>query len=101
MISKYLIIVACAVGIAIGSGGTLFISKAVKPVVKLSCPKAPDCNCPEQKPCNGIDFDKIKSRALTIQNHQHLTVSGDSLMVEKLISEFRKELQALRLARCK
>jgi hypothetical protein len=96
MLSKYLIIIACAVGIAIGSGGTLFISKAVKPVVKLSCPE-----CPEQKPCNGIDFDKIKSRALTIQNHQHLTVSGDSLMVEKLIGEFRKELQALRLARCK
>lgn len=101
MINKYLLIIAAVVGIAVGSGSTLLITKAVKPVIKLTCPKSPDCNCPEQKPCNGIDFDKIKSRALTIQNHQHLTVDGDSTFSVTIRTIIQEEIAKTKLSRCK
>lgn len=98
MITKYLIPLIAILAFA---GGAFFDAKVLTK-------KCPDCNpkisCPPQEkcpPCNGIDFDKIKSRQLTIQNQQYITVSGDSLFVEKMVSEFRKELQALKLARCK
>lgn len=79
------------------SAGMITNQKLAKPPVV----EIPDCICPEQKPCNGIDFDKIKSRQLTIQNQQYLTVSGDSLFTKTLVDQLRKELQAVRLARCK
>lgn len=86
--------------VAFIAGGTtiLGVTKAVKPVIKLECPRTV---CPEQKPCNGIDFDKIKSKAVTIQNTQYLTVNGDTVLVEAYINALRKELSTLRLARCK
>jgi len=101
MLTKYLIIIAAVAGIGIGSGGTLLITKAVKPEVKVECPACPDCNCPEQKPCNGIDFDKIKSKHITIQNEQHLTITGDSLLVKKVQEALRKELQDFKMKKCK
>jgi hypothetical protein len=70
--------------------------------------QCPDCNCPEQKPCNGIDFDKIKSRNITIENRQYLTVSGDSTLLkriteenQKVIADLKAEMQRLKLSKCK
>jgi hypothetical protein len=101
MLTKYLIIIVAVAGLGIGSAGTLWIAKAVKPTVKVSCPKAPDCDCPELKPWNGIDFDKIKSKYITIQNEQHLTIKGDSLLVKEISEAVKAELMKLKLARCK
>ena len=87
--------------IAVGSAGTLYITKAVKPEIVVRCPDAPACNCPEQKPCNGIDFDKIKSRHLTIQNEQFLTIDGDSLVMDNIREALRLELQDFKAKRCR
>jgi hypothetical protein len=101
MITKYLLPIVAVISMALGSAGTVFLTKAVRPRVEVSCPPAPDCNCPEQKPCNGIDFDKIKSRAITIQNTQYLTVNGDTVLVQVYIKALQAELAKLRLARCR
>jgi hypothetical protein len=93
-------LIAGLIGIAIGGAVTLGITKAVKPVIKLECPQLA-CNCPEQKPCNGIDFDKIKSKSITIENTQYLTVNGDSVLVGVYIKAMQAELAKLKLARCK
>jgi len=104
MLSKYLLPLVALVGIGAGSVGTVAINKSLKPVIKVE-EKIVHLKCPEVKPCNGIDFDKIKSRNVTIQNEQHLTVSGDSLFVAKLMEEVRsvikQEISATKLARCK
>lgn len=84
----------------LGGGAALSLTKAIKPEVKVTCPQQ-ICKCPEQKPCNGIDFDKIKSRAITIQNTQYLTVSGDTTLLDAYAALLRKELAAVKLARCK
>jgi hypothetical protein len=101
MFSKYTLVIGLVLGVVIGGGGTLGIAKLIKPVVKVQCPPAPDCNCPEQKPCQGIDFDKIKSKYITIQNEQHLTVSGDSLFAKKIVDDLKAEMKALKLSKCK
>lgn len=89
MITKYIQI--GIVLIAFG-GGVLFDAKVLRPKINLTCPPAPACKCPEQKPCNGIDFDKIKSKNITIQNEQHLTVSGDSVMIESIRKMINEEV---------
>lgn len=88
--------ISLLVGISTGVVGTLKVTKAIKPIVKVECP-----SCPEQKPCNGIDYDKIKSKNLTIQNTQYLTVDGDSTALAAYIDALRVELKSLKLARCK
>jgi hypothetical protein len=100
MLNIKVIAVASLIGMVIGGAATLGITKAVKPEIKLECPQQV-CECPEQKPCNGIDFDKIKSKAITIQNTQYLTVNGDTVLVQVYIKALQAELAKLRLARCK
>lgn len=58
--TQYILIIAVAAGIAVGSGGTLLISKAVKPEVKLNCPACPACNCPPATEVKLQDFDLSK-----------------------------------------
>lgn len=105
MLNKYLFPIVAIVGMAVGSAGTVWLTKAVKPIVHLKCPNIPDCNCPKPDPCNGIDFDKIKSRNLTIENKQYITANGDSLVLKKQLDEtrliFQQELAKLKLSRCK
>lgn len=96
--TKYLTLIAVAVGIAIGAAGSLTIAKAVKPEIKVVTEKVIAPQCP---PCNGIDFDKIKSKALTIQNKQYLTVNGDSTLESKIRSIIREEMAAANLVKCK
>jgi hypothetical protein len=92
--------IAALLSMVLGSAGTFLMIKKYEKPIELTCNPAP-CNCPEQKPCNGIDFDKIKSKAITIQNTQYLTVNGDTVLVEVYIKALQKELSKLRLARCK
>jgi hypothetical protein len=102
ILTKYLIPAVAVAGIAVGSFGTLKITKAVKPEIKLECPACPSLKCPEPPASNGIDFDKIKNvRGLTIQNHQHFVVDGDSISKEALMDAYRKVALELKLSRCK
>lgn len=87
-------------GIVLGSGGTLYLNKMMKPEIKLECKPAP-CNCPEQKPCQGIDFDKIKSKYITIENQQYLTIKGDTLLVKNIREALREELNDFKVRKCK
>ena len=92
---------ALVVGVTIGSVATMKIQKLTKPEINLACPPAPACICPDPKPCNGIDFDKIKSRAITIQNTQYLTISGDSTMFQRFDELLTKRLEELKVVRTK
>lgn len=59
---KYFIIIAAALGLAAGSGGTLLITKAVKP--KIEIPACPPCNCPPAAvvELGNFDMDKLNNR---------------------------------------
>jgi len=65
----------------------IFLQQRVldKPV-HITCPKAPDCHCPEAQ---GIDFEKIKGFKGNINVHQHYTmeVNGDSTLITKVIEQ--------------
>lgn len=98
MLTKYLMPLIAVIAFA---GGSYFGAKVLTK-------KCPDCSpvfkcpeLPEQKPCNGIDFDKIKSRNITIENRQYLTIDGDSVLVDNIIKGVRAEMEKLRLSRCK
>jgi hypothetical protein len=100
MLKNYFNIILITAGVAVGTAGTIFITKAVQPKIVTEKVQAPQC-----PPCNGIDYDKIKSKNLTIQNTQYLTVSGDSALKENLEASYRKilqeELSKLRVSKCK
>ena len=91
---------------AVGSYGTMQITKATKPEIKLECPQpvCPEFKCPEG---NYIDFEKVKNfkGTLKIDQHYHITASGDSLFSKKMVDDItihlREEIARLRLARCK
>jgi hypothetical protein len=87
---------------AVGSYGTMQITKATKPEIRLECPQpvCPEFKCPEG---NYIDFEKVKNfrGTLKIDQHYHITANGDSLLVKKIIEEMNVELAKIRLARCK
>ena len=101
MISKYLYIIIAVVGIAVGSGGTLFVAKMIKPVVKLEC-NCPSLKCPPIPPSNGIDFDKIKNvKGLTIQNHQYFVINDDTVTLEAIKKAMREVSLEQKLSRCK
>jgi len=91
-----------AIGAALGIGSVVGIQKATKQDIKLECP-APIVNlkCPDA--VNTIDFDKIKGFKgnITLDQHYHVEMNGDSLIVKQIIEEMNKELQKIRLARCK
>jgi len=90
------------IGIALGVGGVIGIQRATKQDIKLECP-APivSLKCPDA--VNTIDFDKIKGFKgnINLDQHYHVEMNGDSLIVKKIIEEMSLELQKLRLARCK
>ena len=63
-------IIAVAVGIAIGSGGTLLISKAIKP--KIVIPKCPQCPPATQVKMATFDLTKLNNRKGTFNYNPHL-----------------------------
>jgi hypothetical protein len=85
-------------------GATVGITRLVQPTikvenkeVKLSCPPPEKC-----EPCQGIDFDKIKNvRGLTIQNHQVLTIDGDTVLLKSIEDAVRKVMLEQKISRCK
>jgi len=89
------------IAFVLGIGAMIGIQRATRQDIKLECP-APivSLKCPDA--VNTIDFDKIKGKPNIVLN-QHYTVemNGDSLIVKQIINEMSKELQKLRLARCK
>jgi len=90
------------IGIALGVGGVIGIQRATKQDIKLECP-APivSLKCPDA--VNTIDFDKIKGFKgnINLDQHYHVEMQGDSLIIEKMIAAMSLELQKIRLARCK
>lgn len=90
------------VAFALGMGSIIGIQRATRQDIKLECP-APIVNlkCPEA--VNTIDFDKIKGFKgnITLDQHYHVEMNGDSLIVKKFIDELEAKLNQLRLARCK
>ena len=86
----------------LGIGAMIGIQRATRQDIKLECP-APIVNlkCPDA--ANTIDFDKIKGFKgnITLDQHYHVEMNGDSLIVKQIIDEMNKELSKLRLARCK
>lgn len=88
----------------LSAGATVGITRLVQPTikvenkeVKLSCPQPEKC-----PPCQGIEYDKIKNvRGLTIQNHQVLTINGDTVLIKSIEEVVRKVVQEQKLARCK
>lgn len=98
------ILIAFALGGIAGGGGTLYITKAVKPEIKLECPQP---ICPECPATLGNEFAKIKSKNVTVQVNQKyiMAVNNDSLLIEKISQAMRDELQSQlakqRIAKCK
>jgi hypothetical protein len=88
------------IAIASFAGGMITSQKLQKaPIVQDK--KCPDCICPKQEPCNGIDFDKIKSRNVTIENKQYLTINGDTLLIDKIKDALHSELEDFKVKKCK
>tara|TARA_R110000868_G_scaffold178225_1_gene417800 strand:+ start:537 stop:842 length:306 start_codon:yes stop_codon:yes gene_type:complete len=86
----------------LGIGTMIGIQRATKQDIKLECP-APVVNlkCPDA--VNTIDFDKIKGFKgnINLDQHYHVEMNGDSLIIKKIIDEMKLELNKIRLARCK
>lgn len=90
--------------LAVGSAAFFFgYRKGVTDMAKIPAAPCPDCVCEQPEPCPPvIDFDKIKNvRGLTMDNRQTYYLAKDSITVEVLMQEFRKELERIRLARCR
>jgi len=86
----------------LGIGAMIGIQRATRQDIKLECPPPiVNLKCPDA--VNTIDFDKIKGFKgnIALDQHYHVEMNGDSLVVKKIIDEMNKELQKLRLARCK
>jgi hypothetical protein len=99
MLTKYFMPLIAIVAFG---GGSWFGSKVLdKKCPDLKCPQPAACICPEQKPCQGIDFDKIKSRNITIENQQYLTIEGDSLVYEKIRKAVKDELNDFKVRKCR
>jgi hypothetical protein len=71
---------------------------AVKDQPKIEIPKCPDCRC---EPCNGIDFDKIKGKYITLNNTQKVEMNGDSLIIEQIRQVLHQELEDFKVKKCK
>lgn len=78
-------------------------SKAIVETKKIVS-KLPDCNCPPVKPCEKIDFDKVKGRniELTVKQQNTYIVSADSTELSVIIDkQLSRKLDAIPLAKCK
>lgn len=102
ILSKFL--APTLIGIVLGVGGILGLQHLQpKPEVKVECPQPvcpqPKCDCSG----NAIDIEKLKGfkGTFSINQHYHVEMNGDSLVVKKIISEMEAKLKELRLARCK
>jgi hypothetical protein len=59
----YLLFIAIAAGILVGSGGTLVISKAIKPEIKIpACPACPSCPPATEVKLQSFDLEKLNNK---------------------------------------
>lgn len=85
----------------VGAAVTLGIVKATQPKIIIN-PTPCHCDCPEVKPCEKIDFDKIKNvRGLQIHNHLVYVMGSDTVSLPDMEQAFRKVATELKLSRCK
>lgn len=92
----YLLIIAAVVGMCIGTGSTLAITNAVKPVLSCpACPPAPPCNCPPATEVNLANFDVEKfnnkkgafTYAPSLNNVTVRLDCKDSVLIKQLIKK--------------
>lgn len=105
MLAKYIGIIGLVAGIAIGSGSVIGLTKLMKPQIKVEAPKV-SVSCPECPQCPntlGTELGKIKGKYITVELKQeyYATVNGDSLLIQKIEQAIQKEVQKVKLARCK
>ena len=94
------------VSFLLGIGAMIGIQRATRQDIKLECPAIDYSQfpkCPECPATLGNEFEKVKGKNITLNLTQNMNVqmNGDSLVVKKIIDEMNKELQKIRLARCK
>lgn len=58
IISKFILPIVAALGIAVGSAGTVMLTKAVTPRIEI--PECPACNCPPATEVQLQNFDVNK-----------------------------------------
>lgn len=77
----------------LGASVAVGVVRLTQPTIEIN----PTPSCPEQKPCQGIELDKVKGRNVTIEVQQYLTTSGDST----IRSIIREELTKLKISKCR
>ncbi len=91
-----LLIIAVIVGIATGSGGTLFIAKMIKPKIEVpACPQCPACPPATEVKLQTLDLEtlrKVKGNLTITQSLDHVVVRidcSDSVMMKKLLKQIK------------
>lgn len=89
MLSKAIIVAVALAGLGAGSAGTLWISKAIKPEIKLSCPEV---KCPDNVSVelSNFDIDKINNKKGTF--HLTNTLSNVRIVIEQKDSVLLKQI---------
>lgn len=101
MMNPWLLVAIC---VASFGGGTVagigLQQKLFNKKVEYNCP---DCNCPKAEPAASIDFDKIRGKNMKLEVHQHYhtEVNGDSIAIETFSAAVKRELDKLKISRCK
>lgn len=96
--NKIFIIVAAVLGIAVGSGGTLAISKAVTPKIIIpACPQAPPCNCPAAiSLIGGMDIQRLNNKkgeftySPTLTDVTVILDCSDSVLLKQIAKQIGK-----------
>jgi hypothetical protein len=91
--NKYIIPIVAIIGIALGSGGTIAITKATQPTVEI--PPVPDCicNCPPSTEVSLQNFDLTKlnnkkgafTYAPSLHNVTIRIDAKDSVLIKQLL----------------
>jgi hypothetical protein len=95
MLTKSITVAVALAGLRVGSVGTMWISKAIKPEIKLSCPPAPPCNCPAAVELQSFDLSKLNNKkgnfTYSPQLHDVRIVieSKDSVLVKQILKSSR------------
>lgn len=85
----------------IGAGMAIGIVKFTQPKIEVKTEQVVAPQCPTCPPCNGIDYDKIKAKVFSPTIHQHLTINGDTTMLEAFRKIVKEEMQAANVVNCK
>jgi hypothetical protein len=89
------LVLALVVGTGSWFGG---YRQAVKDQPKCECPSL---TCPPQ--ANSIDIAKLKGfkGTFSVNQHYHVTMDGDSLVIQQIRAALRSELEDFKVKKCK